>query len=142
MEVFLQADVAVVQSWSSRVTELRRASTETCRIAVVAGIKPKNAAALSCAGIPPAEDGVGTVAVRAQSPRGGASQVFAASIKAHRETGMQGNDRTNCPTANHGINGFVHHPSVGLGAGDGATTGRVNCRDQGWCIAIRKEWAR
>src|SRR6202035_159503 len=77
LEVFLQADVPVVISGSSQTTQLRRARTAAGRVGIVAGINPLETTALSSGSVPPAEDGVGAIAVRAQAARRGARLVGA-----------------------------------------------------------------
>src|SRR5713101_2066111 len=48
MEVFLQAEVPIVETGAAQTAELRRARSESCRVGIVVGIKPLETATLRC----------------------------------------------------------------------------------------------
>src|SRR5689334_2389451 len=76
LEVFLQAGIPVVVSGPAQRADLWRARAESNGIRIVAGIEPKEAAALGCGCVLPAKYGVLAVAIGAQSARARARLVL------------------------------------------------------------------
>jgi len=68
LEVFLQADIPIVESWAAQTTELRRASSESGRrVRIVVGVKPEISTTGSSRSWAPTEYSVCSVAVRAKA---------------------------------------------------------------------------